>query len=69
MATKRKLFEEVGAGERAVVSPQGGLIDGRGKLDLNKENTTTGCHGIRVRAPALKVGIFNMTIRGAKAVS
>lgn len=45
------------------------LIDGRGKLDLNKENTTTGCHGIRVNAPALKVGIFNMTIRGAKAVS
>ena len=45
------------------------LIDGRGKLDLNKENTTTGCHGIRVSAPALKVGIFNLTIRGAKAVS
>ena len=30
MATKRKLFEEVGAGQAPVV-PQGGLIDGAGK--------------------------------------
>lgn len=31
MATKRKLFEEVGAGGPSAATPQGGLIDGRGK--------------------------------------
>ncbi|GLS88658.1 heme A synthase [Cypionkella aquatica] len=31
MATKRSIFEEVGAGGPAVPTPKGGLIDGRGK--------------------------------------